>query len=144
MLLDDGKHDLFVSVVGFDDVLGLDITVSSVLVTALPALTKGSENHPSESVVPLTGLLGGAKDEEGGQRAGDRDPPPELSSEQRMFASGGPNVTRVLIDPSEICVDDVPSGPDGRTGGDLRNEITDGEGRREEEGDKAEDDETGV
>ena len=126
VLLDDGKHNPFVSVVTLDVVLGLDITVSSVLVTALPALlTKDSENHPSESAVPLPSLSGCPKDEEG-QRADDGDPPPKLSSEQRMFASGGPNATRVLINPSEIFVDDVPARPNGKTGGSLRNEITDG------------------
>ena len=112
------------SVVSLDDVLSLDITVSSVLVTVLPTLTKDSENHPPESAVPLTGLLGGPKDEEGVQRAGDGDPPP--SSEQRTFASGGPNARRILIYTSEIGVDDVPAWPDGGTGGDLRNDIADG------------------
>ena len=108
--------------------------------TALP-LTRGSENHSSKSAVPLSSLPGDSKDKQSGQRAGGGKTPPNLSSGHRMLTSGGPNLTEALIDPSDFRENDVP-GPDGKTSGDL--EITYEQDRREDRGEEAEDEETGV
>ena len=145
VFFDDWKYDFFVRVVSFDNFITapaiprsvhndlgvqhehspLDITTCFTLSTTL-----ASQNHPSESPIPLSSLLGGPKHEERSQSAHHGDPPPELDPEPRILSEPSPNPSRDLIDPSEISVDGVPARPSDRPTGDLGNKITDGDHRR--------------
>jgi len=142
MFLDDRKHDFFVGVISLDNIRRLDITARFLLLITFPS--KGSQNHPSESPIPLTSLLRGPKREEDAQRTENGNPPPILNPESRILSSGGPNRSGVLIDPREICVDDVPPWPDNRPSGGLRKQIADGQSNRQHECDEAQDDEADV
>lgn len=159
MFLDDWEYDLFVCVISFDnfrttteipsqynvtwDVCRyspLEISGSLILLLTAPT-TNETQDHPSESPVPLSSLLRGSKNEERSQSARHRNPPPKLNPKPRIPPTSSPNPTRDLIDPPEIRVNDLPSGPSYRPSGDLRNQVTDGDHGGQAERDEAQHDE---
>jgi len=143
VFFDDWKYDFLVRVVSFDNVLTAPVIPSQYnylasdtnhspldIVTFLtPLTTLPSQNHPSESLIPLSSLLGGSKDQERSQSAQYRNPPLELDPEPSILSGPGPNPSRDLINPSEISMNDVPARPNDRPSRDLGNKIADGDHR---------------
>lgn len=142
VFLDDRKHDLFVRVISLDDIPTLKITVSSLLLlTALPS-RNNSQNHPSESPVPLSSLPRGPKEHKRKHSAAHANPPPKLNPESTVLH--GPNPSRDLIDPPEIGMHDVPTWPRHRPRRGLRDKVSEGESEGEKEREETQGDETGV
>ena len=143
MFFDDWKYDFLVRVVSFENVLTTPAIPSQYTYLALgtgyspldiatfftPLATLPSQDHLSESLIPLSSLLGGSEDQERSQSAQYRNPPLELDPKPSILSGPGPNPSRDLIDPSEISVNDVPARPNDRPSRDLRNKITDGDHR---------------
>lgn len=142
MFFDDREHDLLVRVVSLDNIPALNITSPLVLLITLPS--KHPKDHLSESLIPLSSLPRSPKDEESTKSTPNGNQPSILSAKPRILSSRSPNGPGVLIDPPEISVYDVPPRPHDRPSGDLRSQITDGQCRREHEGDKAQYDKTSV
>ena len=128
MFLDDRKNDLFVRVISLDDIptsptggstqkfsytIGLNSPLefaipSILLLTTLPS-GGNSQNHPSESPVPLSGLLRSPKEHKRKHSAPHANPSLKLNPESTV--PRGPNPSRDLIDPPEISMHDVPTRP---------------------------------
>ena len=150
VFLDDWEYDFFMCVVGLDhfhavpmissqhgDGPGvqngydspLHIAASFILLATLSSY-ENTQNRPSESPIPLSSLRRSPENQEGSRSASDRNPPLELDSKPRVRSTSDPNRSRDLVDPSEIGVDDAPTGPNHRASGGLRNQITGGDHRR--------------
>lgn len=99
------------------------LEVAALLLRSRTPFSSDVQDHPSGRLIPISSSPRGSEDQERSQRARHENPPPQPNSEPTICSTSSSASLRDLIDPLEICVDDVLPWPSHRSSSGLRNHI---------------------